>query len=145
MAAASGVVFSLGSLLGAALTERTAERRAPRAVLVASAIASALAMAGLIASLGPGGCLASLFLVGLTCAPHHPLALARAHEQLPRNPGAVQALAQVSVVLEVVAPLAVGAIADRFGLRAGLACLLAQPAMILACALFASSRRRGVS
>jgi len=88
-----------------------------------------------------------MFVAGLSCAPHHALAQAQAYEQLPGNPGTVQALAQLFVVADVAAPLAVGLLADRFGLGAALACLVLQPAVIAVCAWriprsSAQSRRR---
>jgi hypothetical protein len=53
---------------------------------------------------------------------------------MPRNPGTVQAIAQVFVVVDVAAPVALGLVADRLGLRAALAYLAAQPLIVAACA-----------
>jgi hypothetical protein len=60
--------------------------------------------------------------------------MARAYEELPDRPGTVQALGQLFVAVEVCAPLVLGVVADRFGLRAALACLALQPVMIVLCA-----------
>jgi hypothetical protein len=79
----------------------------------------------------------ALFFVGVTCAPHHALAFARAYEAMPRNPGTVQAVSQLFVVIDIIAPLVVGAVADHGGLRTALATLAVQPVMIVLCALWA--------
>jgi hypothetical protein len=65
-----------------------------------------------------------------------PLVIAQAHayEELPSNPGAAQAIARAFVIIDVVAPLALGLIADRFGLGVAIGCLAAQPVVIVACA-----------
>ena len=44
----------------------------------------------------------------------------------------VNALAQMFVVIDIGAPLAIGALADRAGLSAALACLAIQPLGVLA-------------
>jgi hypothetical protein len=79
--------------------------------------------------------------VGVACAPHHALTLARAYEEVPQRPGVVQACAQVFVAVDVGAPLALGAVADQFGVRPAIACLALQPAVILACAWLLAPRR----
>ena len=83
----------------------------------------------------------ALVVVGVTSAPHHPLALARAYDEMPNNPGTVQACAQLFAVVDVVAPLALGLAADRFGLGFATACLLLQPAIVVACAAWSESRQ----
>ena len=132
LAAVAAVAFSIGSVVGAALTDRAVSRTSTRAVLATSALVCALSLVGLLASAGPLVTCAALFAVGVTSAPHHPLAQARAYAELPDRPGTVQAIGQIFVVVEVVAPLALGALADRFGLDAAIGCLLLQPAIVLA-------------
>jgi MFS family permease len=132
--AGAAVTFSAGAVLGAALTERVVGRLGPRAVLIVSSVLCALALAGVVESRSAVASGVALFVVGLTCAPHHALAQARAYEELPGRPGTVQAIAQLFVVVDVVAPLALGFAADRLGLRAALACLALQPVVIAVCA-----------
>jgi sugar phosphate permease len=130
-AAASGLVFAAGSLAGAALTDRAVSRVGSNRVLASSALITIAALAMLVfATHTPTTC-AALFFVGVACAPHHALAFARAYDALPESPGTVQACAQLLVAVDVVAPLALGAIADRFGLHTALACLALQPVVIL--------------
>jgi FSR family fosmidomycin resistance protein-like MFS transporter len=134
VAAGSAAAFAVGAVVGAALTDRVVDRLGRRAVLVGSALFCALAVGALLASRTPLASCVALFLVGVTCAPHHALAMARAYDQMPRNPGTVQACAQLFVVVDLAAPVALGLTADRFGLDAAIACLLLQPAAVAACA-----------
>jgi fucose permease len=134
VAAAAAVTFSAGAAVGTAITHRACALVPPRRVLVASGILCALALAALLASRGAIASGAALFVVGFTCAPHHPLAVARAYAELPGRPGTVQALGQVFVVFDVAAPLLLGVAADRYGLGAAIGCLLVQPAVVVASA-----------
>jgi MFS family permease len=135
LATAAAVTFAMGSIVGASATDRAMERTSARNILLVSATTTALALFLVLASRGaPMACVA-LFVVGATCAPHHPLALAQAYGVIPERPGTVQAMGQIFVVVDIAAPLALGALADRFGLDVALACLLAQPAIIVACSV----------
>jgi MFS family permease len=135
-ATATAVTFSAGSLVGAVLTDRAVLRLGRRRVLVISSVLCALAVGAVLEPCGVLLSCAALFAVGVTCAPHHALAQAQAYDEMPANPGTVQACAQLFVVVDVLAPLALGFAADRFGLRAAIACLALQPAVIVACAAF---------
>jgi MFS family permease len=134
VAAGVGAAFAAGAVLGAGITDRAVDRFGRRAVLVGSAAGCALAVGALLASGTPLASCVALFLVGVTCAPHHALAMARAYDQMPGNPGTVQACAQLFVVVDVAAPVALGLAADRFGLDVAIAWLLLQPAVVAACA-----------
>jgi MFS family permease len=134
LAAAVPVAFALGSVAGTRVSDRAIERVGARRVLVGSAALCGLSIALLVACRHPVALCFALGAVGLTCAPHHALAFARAYDAVPNRPGVVQACAQLFVVVDVVAPLALGWVADRFGSRAAIACLVAQPGVILACA-----------
>ncbi|HEY1694071.1 MAG TPA: MFS transporter [Polyangiaceae bacterium] len=135
LAAAVAVCFSLGTVAGDALADRVVERVSPRRVLVVSAVLCGLAVGALVAVGGTAATCVVLFAAGVACAPHHPLAMARAYAELPDHPGTVQAVGQVFVVVEVGAPVVLGLVADRFGLGPALACLAVQPLVILVCAL----------
>jgi MFS family permease len=134
LAAGGAVAFSGGAVIGAALTDRAVSRFGRRAVLVWSSVLCGAAIGAALLACSPGFACATLFAIGVTCAPHHGLALARAYDEMPGRPGTVQALGQLFVAVDVVAPLALGAVADRFGLTAAIACLALQPAVILGCA-----------
>jgi hypothetical protein len=104
-------------------------------VLVSSAILCAIALTAFLGTTSLAGSSAALFAVGLTSAPHHPLAMSRAYGELAGHPGTVQAIGQIFVVVDVGAPIALGAVADHFGLGVAVACLLVQPAVIVICAV----------
>jgi hypothetical protein len=78
---------------------------------------------------------AALFVLGCFAACHYPLVKGTAYALAPGQPGLVNAIAQLYVAVEVVLPLAAGAIAERYGLAAGLASLAFEPAMVLAVAV----------
>lgn len=140
-AAAAAVAFAAGGLAGLAITDQVLARLGRRRVLLWSAGCCALALGALFEPESAVASAVALFAVGVTCAPHHALTMAAAYEEMPRNPGVVQALSQLFVVVDVVAPLALGLVADRFGLRAAIACLALQPATIIACAAVARRRQ----
>jgi hypothetical protein len=142
LATAAAVAFSAGSVAGAWLTDGAVARWGGRRVLVTSALLCGVSLAALLEAPGVVASSAALLLVGVTCAPHHALAMARAYGELEGRPGVVQAVAQTSVVVDVGAAIALGALADRFGLGVAVACLILQPAVILACALAIPSRGR---
>jgi MFS transporter, FSR family, fosmidomycin resistance protein len=131
VAASAGVVLSLGATLGAALTERLLSRVRARGLLLASALVCVCALALVVAAPSAAWLMPALFLLGVSAAPHYPLLEARAYAELPGRPGLVRALAQVIVVIEVLAPAALGAIAHAFGLAAALAALVLQPLGVL--------------
>lgn len=133
LATLAAVTFSLGAIIGAAVTDRAVARTSARTVLVTSAVLTVAALLVLLVSGSAPMACAALLLVGIACAPHHPLAMAQAYGAIPERPGAVQAIGQIFVVVDIAAPLVLGAVADRFGLDSALRCLLIQPAIIAAC------------
>jgi MFS family permease len=140
LSAAAAVLFSGGAVVGALLTDRAVARFGSRNVLLMSSVLCAVALGGVLAPATALASGAALFVVGVTCAPHHALAQARAYDEMPGNPGTVQAIGQLFVVVDVLAPLALGFLADRFGLRVAIACLLLQPVIIVACAAWRHAR-----
>jgi MFS family permease len=132
LAAGCGVALSLGATLGAALTERLLAQVPGRRLLLQSAFFCLLALPLVVAAPSPGWFTAALFLLGAGAAPHYALLEARAYAELPGRPGLVRALSQIAVVIEVLAPAALGAIARSFGLGAALGCLVLQPLGVLA-------------
>jgi MFS family permease len=134
-AAVAAVAFAAGATLGATLADRAVARVGSRAVLLWSSVACAAALGGACGLRSAVASCVALFAIGVTCAPHHALALARAYEEMPGRPGTVQALAQLFVIVEIAAPLVVAKIAEAWGLGAALASLVAQPLVIGLCAL----------
>ena len=144
-AAAVAIVTStsLGGVVGVALTARLLPSISAERVLIASAGGASLALLGVL--LAPNLlCLAlCLAVLGVVAAPQYALLQARAYAALPGRPGVVNALAQAFVVVDVLAPLALGALADRWGVVAALGCLAVQPFGVLALTLW--SRRTKTS
>jgi MFS family permease len=141
LAAAVATTFSTGAVMGTAVADRVVPRLSPRSVLLSSCALSALGLAAMVATGNIVASSVALFVLGAACAPHHPLALARAYEELPDHPGTVQAMGQLFVMVDVGAPLLLGAVADRFGLEAALGGLVLQPAIIATCAAFLAGRQ----
>jgi MFS family permease len=135
VAVAAALAFSLGAVIGSAASDRAVGRWGSRAVLTTSAVACLAALVALVFAHGVLGSAAAMFALGVACAPHHGLALAQAYDLAPTRPGMVQAIAQVFVVVDVGAPLAIGAVADRLGTSTALAALGVQPVVILLCAV----------
>jgi MFS transporter, FSR family, fosmidomycin resistance protein len=131
LATSAAAALAAGSIVGAAMTDRVVSRVSSRWVLVISVVACASSLTLFLSAEDLVTSSVALFLVGATSAPHHPLAFSRAYQELPNNPGTVQALAQVFVVVELLAPIGLGVVADRWGLSAALAVLVLQPVVIL--------------
>lgn len=147
LVAQSLLAFTLGGASGLVLLERGL-RTAPAGPLLAIAcVGSALCFGGWVAlgSLAPelfGFGPVLLFVAGGFTAAHYPLALARAYAALPHDSTLVAATAQAFGALDLVAPLLLGVVADRFGIGVALGALLIQPFGILAAAW--SSARSGL-
>ncbi|MCB9696893.1 MAG: MFS transporter [Alphaproteobacteria bacterium] len=84
----------------------------------------------------------ALFVSGLGTGPQYPLALSAAHRALPGRPGAVEALKNVFTPLDLLFPLAFGALADHAGLGVALVALGLQPAGLIAIRAWSSRSSR---
>lgn len=135
LATGLAMAFSAGATVGAVATDRLLSRMPSRVLLLGSAAACAAALGAFVIGHGVVVGTASLFVLGLTSAPHHPLCQARAYASLADRPGTVHALGQVFGLVDVAAPLVLGVIADRWGLDVALACLLVQPLAVGAMAV----------
>lgn len=124
--------LAAGAVVGAIATDVAARRTSSSRILVASALSSLVALAVVATTTSTWGFLVALALLGLTSVPHYPLLKARAYERAPGTPGLVNALDQIFVVSEIGIPLALGWVADRFGLSVALGLLGIQPLVVLA-------------
>jgi fucose permease len=129
--------LSCGGVLGALLNERLLGRWSPQRLMLLSGMGSISCLALFIAAPSAPIACAALLLLGVSASPHYPLIQATAYELLPNQPGVVNALGQLFVALEMFLPLAVGAIAEHFGLGAALASLMLEPLILLLVALVA--------
>jgi MFS family permease len=132
---------SAGAVLGAGLTDRLLGSVAPDRVLLGSTLATSITLAAVVLAPSPWWLALALVGLGASAAPQYALTKARAYAASPGRPGVVNALAQVFVLVDIAGPLALGALADRVGVAAALACLVVQPLGVLL--LVAASRTRG--
>lgn len=129
--AAAMTGFSAGGIVGAVANERLLAHVSPRRLLTFAALASIASLTGFICASSAVWAAFALFLLGITATAHYPLVKAAAFEFAPGQPGVVNALAQIFVGVEVLVPLAVGAIASAYGLSAALAALALEPLVLL--------------
>jgi MFS transporter, FSR family, fosmidomycin resistance protein len=143
-AAAAGyaTALSIGGVIGAFVVERVLAHVSATRVLVVSALVCLLGLAVVVALDSPVWMLPALLLVGMSAAPQYALLSARAFAAVPGRPGVVNALSEVFVLLDILAPVALGVIADRAGLELALGCLLAQPLCVLLLVLLLRDRTR---
>jgi MFS family permease len=133
---------AVGAACGAVLGDRLLASVSPRRILVGSALGTLLALAGVVAAPSVVALGAALALLGAAASPQYALLQARAYAAAPGRPGLVNALAQLFVVIDIGAPLALGALADRAGLPAALAALALQPLGVLLLLGWNGRRRR---
>jgi MFS family permease len=137
---------SIGMAVGAALTDRFLIRFDAARVSIASAATSLVALAAVVAAPTVLSLGLALAVLGAAAAPQYALLQARAYAAVPDRPGVVNALAQVFVVVDIVGPLALGALADSLGVGVALACLCVQPLAVLVVMLVSRGRTaRGAS
>ncbi|HXF63144.1 MAG TPA: MFS transporter [Caldilineaceae bacterium] len=118
-------------LLSLALLERLRGYLAPVPLLALSAL---IALAGLLCFVFAGSLWAALLglaLTGFGAATWYPIAKAGAYTTLPGRSGAVRALVSLGAPFEIGLPLLIGAVAEGWGIQAGISTLLLAPAMVL--------------
>ncbi len=131
--AALAIAIRFGSgLAGDAALVVVLDRVADVTVLRASAVAAGLLYPGFLLVPGPVAKLVILAVLSAVTAPWYPLLQARLYGSLPgRSPVAVT-LSSAAGLAGGLGPLAVGLIAEAFGLSRALAVLVAVPAAVLA-------------
>jgi MFS family permease len=140
VALAAGTLGAMGALLAA---ERLPARLGGmRLLLVSSAGCAAVFAACLAASSLPLGA-ALLALTFALAAPLHPVVSAQAFAALPGRSTAVNVINSSMATVELAIPLVLGAIADRFGVRAALAAMILEPVALFAVAAVALTRAAG--
>lgn len=138
---AGSSAIALGGVVGALLSDRLLVHSDARRILIGSSITSLLALLLLGQTVAALPALVLLALLGVSVAPHHALIQAAAYEQLPGRPGLVNAALQLFVVVEIMAPLAIGVIAAQISLDAALLALSVQPLVVGWVALHAVQAR----
>ncbi len=131
--AALGVAVRLGAgLAGDALLVGVLERFEPISVLRASAWATGLLFPAFLLVPGLGAKLAVLAVLSVATAPWYPVLKAGLFASLHGRSGLAVSLGSAAGLVGGLGPLAVGALAQRFGLAAALASLCLVPPVILA-------------
>jgi FSR family fosmidomycin resistance protein-like MFS transporter len=126
----------VGDGVGLAFAEWRLRRTSPRTVLLISAAAAGGALTVWLSTDHRLGGAAAMLVLGAAAALHWPLAKGAAFACLPGRPGIVNALDSATNAVDVVAPLALGAVVSAFGVHAALALLLLQPLTVGAAALW---------
>ncbi|HEY4221808.1 MAG TPA: MFS transporter, partial [Myxococcota bacterium] len=131
--------FCAGGAVGVVVVERLLKARSGVHLLAVSCALCALSFGALVWFVGaPSYAAVGMALVaGAFSAPLYPLAKAQAYLALPGRSAAVNAAAAIFGVVDVVAPLGIGALVDGPGVNTALAVLLLQPLGLLVLALAA--------
>ena len=140
-ALAIAIRFGAG-LAGDAVLVVVLERVADLAVLLASAGAAALLYPAFLLVPGTAAKLAILAVLSMATAPWYPLLQARLYGSLPGRSSVAVTLSSAAGMAGGLGPLAVGLIADSFGLPWALAGLVAVPLAVLAGTAAAGPGRR---
>src|SRR5690606_29046791 len=75
--------------------------------------------------------LLGLALIGFGAATWYPIAKSGAYATLPGRSGTVRALVSLGAPFEIGLPLLIGAVAEGWGIQAGISVLLLAPALVL--------------
>lgn len=131
--AALGVAIRLGAgLAGDAALIRALNHVSGLVLLRASAAVTAVVFPAFLLA---GGLVPKLLLLGclsVVTAPWYPVLQAELYGSLPDDSGVVVSLSSAAGLLSGAVPLAVGLLAERFGLAWALACLAIAPPLLLA-------------
>jgi MFS transporter, FSR family, fosmidomycin resistance protein len=134
------MVVGLSGALGLAISERLIVRYSARRVLLGASIGTIAVYLPWLSATSYPGVLFGLFLIGLFDASIYPLAKAQAYAALPERSGLVNAAAEAFTPLELLFPIALGFVADHWGLEVTLLLLLLQPIGIVVCLYLTRAR-----
>jgi FSR family fosmidomycin resistance protein-like MFS transporter len=131
--AALAIAIRLGAgLAGDAVLVLVLERAADVTVLRASAVAAALLYPGFLLAPGPVAKMIILAVLSAATAPWYPILQARLYGSLPGRSSVAVTLSSAAALAGGLGPLAVGLIAQAFGLSWALAVLVVVPVAVLA-------------
>jgi FSR family fosmidomycin resistance protein-like MFS transporter len=129
--AALGVAIRLAAgLAGDVLTIWLLERRGSAAILRASAVTAMVAYPAFLAVPGLVPKLVILAVLSVATAPWYPIIAAGLYQSLPGRSGVAVSLTSAASLLGALGPLAVGLLAQRFGLAWAVTGLAVAPAVI---------------
>jgi MFS family permease len=124
-----------GEILGRVFLDRLLSRFEPLKLLIFACAGTVISYVAWLAASDPISSGAWMFASGLFAGSLYPIAKAQAYRALPGRSGMLNAMAHIFTPLDLALPLALGFVADRFGLLPALAILLAQPVGLFVIAL----------
>jgi len=122
---------TVGGLLSLTWLERKGKELAPGRLLGIAALVSLIGILGLVTAVHWALALPALLLTGFGAAPWYTVAQAQALKSLPGRSGTVGALQALFAPIEIVAPLLIGLVAERWGIQAGITIFLIAPILVL--------------
>lgn len=125
------VAPTVGGLLSLAWLERGGRTHPPSSLLGVAALIVLGGLVGFITALTTWVALGALFLVGLGAMPWYTIAQAQALAALPGRSGTVGALQALFAPIDILAPLLIGLVAERWGIEAGIIIFLIAPILVL--------------
>ena len=128
-------------MFGLLVLDRLTSRFPPILLLAGGGLSGSLFYLGWLGADSPFASAIWLFLVGFTTSCLYPLTKAQAYNSFPGSASTVNAVGSLFTPVEIAMPLALGLVADRFGLVAALLCVLTQP-LLLGLAGLGLHRRR---
>jgi MFS family permease len=134
------VAFTVGGMAGLIAVERWLAHVAPTRLLIAMCCGCIVAYGGWLASETVVLAVVWAFVAGAFISPQYPLAIAQGYRCLPGRSGLVNAIGELFSPIDFLAPLALGLVADVYGVPTALGLLLLQPAGIML-VTWLSSRR----
>lgn len=127
--------WTVGVVGGLVVVERIADRIEPRRTLLACSAIVAVCLVVLALTGDVRIASIALFVLGAATSPLHPLASARAYAALPGRPALVNAVASALGPFDLVAPLALAALALAWGAPAAILTIVIAPIGIALAAL----------
>lgn len=122
---------TVGGLLGLAWLERSRKSHDPSRLLAVAALISLSGLIGLVMTTTVWVALIALLLTGAGAILWYTIAQAQALAALPGRSGTVGALHAIFAPIEIIAPLLIGLVAERWGIQAGVTMFLVAPVLVL--------------
>ena len=132
--------LSGGAAAGLFAAELALDRWSSQRLLVSTCLFSVVAHLGFVLSRAPWALAGWAVLSGIALAFHYPLAKARLYRALPGRSGTAVAVAGLWGPLDLLFPVGIGLLADRFGYLPALLLLLLQPLTILVIAIATTAK-----
>lgn len=124
-------IHVVGGLLGLVWIDRFGDRYQPQRLLGWLALVVLAGLLLFVFSATAWTAILALALIGVGASGWYPISKAEAYRTLPGRSGTVRAVYSLGIPLEIIAPLLVGAAAQRWGIQAGVALLTVAPVAVL--------------